>query len=317
MSSCLSQTSLFKPNINLKITQYGIKIFASNISTFTTLKETLIEKNLEFFTHQLKEEQTAKFVLYGLPLIDVAAIKNELNSKGVFPTEVKALKIHKIRHDSHCNYLVYFKKSQKVKIKNLRDIKSLFQVIISWNFYTHKRGEVTQCSNCQGFGHGTQNCHMKPVCVKCAGSHKSKSCPLDAERDSNGKIPERKLFCVHCTHHHTANYHNCLKRQEYITRQKTWKTSKINTKPSNQVPQFNQINFPTIPSNTNSKTFAWANDNQNQFQNATRYNSPQADLFSPEQCFSIFKEFLSKMSSCQNRQQQLQVIGEITFKYLK
>lgn len=193
----------------------------------------------------------------------------------------------------------------------LREIKSLFQVIIYWNYYSHKGNDVTQCSNCQGFGHGTQNCFMKPICVKCAGPHASKECPPDKEKDENGKIQDRKLFC---THHHTANYRACTKRKEFIARQKSFKKP-ISRKTFVEAPVLNDVNFPSIPTFQNPRTPAWAKQNANQ--NRFKPSNNQNDLFTPEECFNIFNEFITKMSSCKSRQDQLQVIGEITFKYLK
>lgn len=319
LNDSLADIKISMDSITMKLTQFGIKLYVDSCLNFQSLKEYLIERKIEFFTHQLKQERLAKFVLYGLPLYDVADVKEELKSKNLLPVEVKTLNIKSSRYDSHTNYIVYFKKSDQIKISQLREIKSLFRVIIHWNHYSHKRNDVTQCSNCQGFGHGTQNCFLDPICVKCAGSHASKNCPLDAERDENGKIPDQKLYCVHCTHHHTANYHACTKRREYISKQKS--LNKPSTRRSFvNAPQLNNVNFPaipTIPSNQNSQVPAWTN-HQKTNQNSPNLNSSKEnELFSPKECFQIFNEFLSKMSSCKSRQEQLQVIGEITFKYLK
>lgn len=318
LNDSLADIKISMDSLTMKLTQFGIKLYVDNCSNFQSLKDYLIERKIEFFTHQLKQERLSKFVLYGLPRYDVADIKEELKSKKLLPVEVKTLSIKASRYDSHTNYIVYFKKSDQIKIGQLREIKSLFRVIVHWNHYSHKRNDITQCSNCQGFGHGTQNCFLDPICVKCAGSHASKNCPLDAERDENGKIPDKKLYCVHCTHHHTANYHACTKRREYISKQKSL------GKPSTRktfvnAPQLNNVNFPkipSIPSYQNSQVPAWTN--QQSSQNSPAFHKSNSnELFTPKECFQIFNEFLSKMSSCKSRQDQLQVIGEITFKYLK
>lgn len=157
---------------------------------------------------------------------------------------------------SHTNYIIYFKKSDQIKIKRLREIKSVCQIIVSWSLYSHNKNDITQCSNCQGFGHGTKHCHLNPICIKCAGPHQSKNCTLKKNKD--GKISKTELFCVHCTHHHTANYYSCKKRQEYIAKIKSLK------KPSSKqtfvpVPQLNDTNFPILP-NTHTphqKVAAW------------------------------------------------------------
>ena len=57
---------------------------------------------------------------------------------------------------------------------------------------------VTQCHHCQGLGHTTEKCTKKsdePVCVFCAGSHKSKDC-------GNKDSPK----CINCSvGHHEAD----------------------------------------------------------------------------------------------------------------
>lgn len=315
LNACLADANVSKEIFNIKFTHYGIKLFADSNQNFQVLKDALVARKIEFFTHQLKEERLSKFVLYGLPNFDVNDVKKELNVVNFFPVEVKTLNIKTSRYDSHTNYIVYFKKSDQIKISQLREIKTLFRVIIYWNFYSHKRNDVTQCSNCQGFGHGTQNCFMKPVCVKCAGPHTSKECPLNAERDVNGKIPDRKLYCVHCTHHHTANYRACTKRKEFVAKQNSLKKPH-KKKTFVDAPLLNNANFPSIPAYQNPRTPAWVAETVIK-QPPKFHNKNPNDLFTPEECYKIFNEFLSKMSSCKSRQDQLQVIGEITFKYLK
>ena len=36
---------------------------------------------------------------------------------------------------------------------------------------------VTQCFNCQRFGHSAKNCRSKPKCLICGESHSHKGCP--------------------------------------------------------------------------------------------------------------------------------------------
>lgn len=330
LSDILKDLSVDQQNINIKLTQHGTKIYVKQSSDFKVLKNFLIEKEVEFYTHQLKEEKLNKFVLYGLPNFEISEIENELKSKNYFPVEIKKLNIKNSRYENHTNYLCYFKKSDQVRLRDLREIKSIFQVIVHWNYYSHRPNDVTQCSNCQGFGHGTRNCHLQPICVKCAGGHKSKECPLDNERDENGKIPDRRLFCHHCTHHHTANYNKCVKRLEFIARQKTFGKNKTNQQRPNQfvpAPELASSRFPAIQRNLNSNLPPWQSQNLHPQFNSTQSNfntsfhqsstKNSQDLFTPEQCFSIFTEFISKLSTCKSRQDQLMVIGEITFKYMK
>ena len=80
---------------------------------------------------------------------------------------------------------------------------------------------VRQCYHCQGFSHNADNCSKRsegPVCVYCAGTHRSKDC-------TNKNSPK----CVNCktannqgSHNHFASSVDCpamiLQRQKVIDR---------------------------------------------------------------------------------------------------
>ena len=317
LNEALNGLSMPKEEMTLKLTQYGIKVFTTNSTNFTALKQHLISKKVEFFTHQSREERLSKFVLYGLIEWETQDVLKELNRKNLFPTEVKKLKVKHTRYDLESNFILYFKKTDNIKLAQLREIKTLFQLIVSWDHYKYKHTRITICSICQSFGHGSQNCHVNPICIKCAGSHASKNCPLDSKKDDKGKIPERYLYCVHCTHHHTANYSKCPKRLEYIARLKSLKsTRKSNRQSFVKAPELNDFNFPSISNHYKPNVPAWIN--QSEFANAPSHiPTKNEDLFSPNECFNIFKEFLSKISQCSSKVQQIETIAEITFKYLK
>jgi hypothetical protein len=172
-------------------------------------------------------------------------------------------------------------------------------------------------------------------------------------RGNNGKIPNKELCCANCGQNHTANFHNCSARKNYIN-------FKNNTRPNNSrnninktfapAPQLQNFNFPFIQ-NTQNRMPAWQsnpnlqnlpkqqepqksfnsfqNSQNNKFtQNNHNYQNNQnssfsrshqniiSDLLSPEECLNAFNEFLSQLSICKNRYEQLQVIATITIKYL-
>jgi hypothetical protein len=309
----LCGVTIKKENISIKLTQFGIKVYVTNTTEFKLLKSFLQDSKIEFFTHQLKEEKMSKFVLYGLPNVEIEKIQNELVLRGFNPCDIKLFKIRRTRYEHHTNYLVYFKKSEGVKLSQLREIRSIFNVIISWSHYNNKG--VTQCSNCQSFGHGSSNCHLSPTCLKCGDNHKTDACPLDKDKNKNGKIPDQKLCCANCLGRHTANYHKCPARERYLKVQNARKGATIKKyNPRFQpAPELNDMNFPFL----NHKS-AWKNKNPQNIESASTVGSFTDDnLFSPQECFAIFQEFISKLTRCKSRQDQLQVIGEITFKYIK
>lgn len=321
--------TLLKDDINIKLTQYGTKIYVKTTNQFQVLQKYLLGKNVKFFTHQLNEDKLTKFVLYGLPDYDVKHIKSELIKHEIDPFEIKKLNIKKSRYDSQTNYLCYFKKSSNVNLQNLRKIKSMFQIIVYWQYYNHNNNNITQCSNCQSFGHGSRNCHLDSVCVKCGKNHKSIECPLNKERNMDGKIPDSKLVCANCSQNHTASYQKCPKRLDYISNKKKYNknvSSNSNFVCSSQkshstvaAPQLHNEFFPKITETFPKTQNAWQKSTNNNISNQSipnQSNHNQTNLFTPDECFTIFKEFIQKLTQCATKQNQLIVIGEITFKYL-
>lgn len=84
--------------------------------------------------------------------------------------------------------------------KRIYEIKTLLQCKISFE-PPHSRREVSQCMNCQRYGHTKSFCYRKARCVKCAGEHSTDNCSRK-ERSNNVK-------CVLCGGNHSANYKGC------------------------------------------------------------------------------------------------------------
>jgi hypothetical protein len=315
----LKSFAINKSEIKFRLTKYGTKVFVNTNELFQKVKSFFIANNIEFFTHTLKEDRHTKIVLYGLPDLEIDDIKNELNDLDFNPDDIKKLNIKEQRYDFQCNYILYFKKTRKIKISDIRTIRSLFNLIVRWEYYIHKRHGPTQCSNCQGFSHGTKNCHLAPKCIRCGQDHKSAECPLLDKTAAKTKTPIDKLRCANCGLQHVANYSKCPKRLEIIRTRKflaqnSNRTRNFESRGFNAAPQLNDFNFPSLTNQSNGK--AWSNTRQ-QFQNQSVPNQiNQNDLLSPNECFTAFNEFLTQLSQCTSRVEQLQVIGQITLKYL-
>lgn len=48
-------------------------------------------------------------------------------------------------------------------MKDLREAKALFQIIVDWDRYRPKKRQVIQGANCLDYGHDTKNCLMRPM----------------------------------------------------------------------------------------------------------------------------------------------------------
>jgi transposase len=306
-----------KDNIKIQLSSIGIKIFVSTENEFVRLKKFCDDIKIEYFTHALKSEKLNKIVLYGLPEMEIAELKGELNNLKLFPVDIKKLLIKEPKYDIQCHYLLYFKKADKIKISDLREIRSLFQIIVKWANYVHRRRGPTQCSNCQAFSHGTRNCFLKPKCIRCSQEHKSSDCPLVDKTKPEAKTPREKLKCANCNGHHVASYTRCPRRMEIIQAREAVKRRNTNFHSSTfqPAPQLDNTNFPSIIQNANSNS-AWTNRNQGPSNHFLTSNNTNETLFTPSECFTIFNEFISALSQCRSKIDQLKVISEITFKYM-
>lgn len=84
--------------------------------------------------------------------------------------------------------------------KTIYSVTNLLHCKISFEPPHHKR-EIPQCSNCQKYGHTKNYCNKAPICVKCAGKHKTIDCKQTH--------PESTPKCALCNGSHTANYKGC------------------------------------------------------------------------------------------------------------
>lgn len=73
----------------------------------------------------------------------------------------------------------------------------------------YEKQPVPQRHNCQGIGHSSACCSLKPMCVVCSEPHK-------------GVCTAEKRKCVNCGGEHIANYRGCeaIKKAEAVRSQK-------------------------------------------------------------------------------------------------
>lgn len=307
-------------NVHMKLTSQGIKVFVDSDSEFKTLHKFLVDNKYEFFSHTLNEERKQKVCLYGLYDMSDAQLKSDLNEVGVVPTEVKRIQIKKKRYSEHCIYLLYFMKRDNIKMTDLRKIKYVANCVVKWEFYSPKSKGPTQCSRCQNYGHGSDNCYLSPKCVRCGEKHDSNLCTyLPKIKDDKGtevpdatkKIPLNHVRCANCRKNgHTANFKGCEARELYLKATNSNKNSRraVSSKP---VPQMNSFDhFPRLSKNaTPMPSMSWVKPPINS-------NETNNDLFSAAECIEIMNELIAKLSKCQNKQSQMNVMFEVTCKYI-
>jgi hypothetical protein len=89
------------------------------------------------------------------------------------------------------------------------------------------RNGLTQCHNCQQFGHIWAYCKQPPRCLWCGGGHQHKECPV---KENESSTPA----CCNChlaegEKPHPTNYRGCRHAKEQLQRKKSQKTPKPTT----------------------------------------------------------------------------------------
>lgn len=179
-------------------------------------------------------------------------------------------------------YIVYFK-HKSITMNDLR--KDHTRVI--WDFQKSKNNKITQCFNCQMFGHGSSRCKVKTFCAICAGNHKTTECKSN------------NIKCANCSGERKAMSPDCPSRQNYVEIKAKLSNSKKATRPQYSNARNYATNFPNTLNQNHSPTTNWKYQNE----------IPHGNLFSIE-------ELISKLRSCQSKMDQFEVISSIAFKFL-
>jgi hypothetical protein len=327
-------TTLNITDCTIKLAKEGTKAFMKTIGDYNTLKNELGKDGHQFYTHQLRDEQTTKFVLHGLPKTTNDELTSELVKHKVSPVQIKELSVKNRRDDDHRVYLISFLKKERKTLADMNEIRTIGFVRVRWEHYRNTKLGPTQCKNCMRFGHGTTHCSLKPRCIRCAGEHKSQECPL-LIRDAEGtltstKIEWSKLKCALCGQNHTANFNGCTKRAEYTAQNPVWK-KKTAPKTRQRVefqhaPQLDHFNFPRLQPGHTGHT-AWAqqatqgpssskpNPTQRQSYVEPQMQSDEDSLYSSQELAEIFSSMVHELSKAKSKQQQVQIMLTLAAKY--
>ncbi|XP_055923397.1 uncharacterized protein LOC129953890 [Eupeodes corollae] len=324
----------------IKIISIGIKIMCESIDSYKMVIEKLKFENCQYFSHDLKSEKAFKVILYGLSSVDTAELKSELIRIGLKCVNIKSV-TKNYEHYSETFY-VCFLESGSIKMSDLKkNFRSVFHTQINWNYQRNHKNKITQCRNCQMFGHGENNYHVKTYCSICAGSHKTEEC-----------VNKDKFKCANCNESHKSTDLICQSRNKYLEirakiASKTRRSLKTKlTNPNVSVPFYLSINdFPSLPTRPSSKHIE--NNNNNRVSNSWVHtqHSPSSssfpaaaapsnihqhisaptinanitnsgELFSMEELNSLVMEMITKLSTCKTKNDQFYAIAQLATKFL-
>lgn len=312
----------------LKFTKASVQFITKSKELFAKTTSLLKSSDVQFFTHDTSENVPSKFVLSGLPPVNISDLQEELEALNIMPLEVKVLSSKKSGAGEHTLYLVYFKRGT-MKIQDLRKTKAIFNVMVHWRHFSKLSNDAAQCHRCQQFGHGSSNCNLPPKCVKCGGKHLTDVCGLPRRTElNNNNNSKSQLKCANCGGGHTANFRGCPSRKAYLDelekkRKKpslpppslntpgSGRTSGISTKTSGRS---GASSSRSQPAPTGRPSYAYvASTNET----TTPSNDSGGDgLFTATEFLCLAREMFSRLVGCRTRQQQFDALAELMAKYL-
>lgn len=212
--------------INTKKDKFKTKIVTTESwDDYGRFMKLLKDKHHHFHTYSVREPQL-KYVLYGLPTMEIEELEKELQTENITPTRIVKMSMRQKRHenDDDQNYLLYFKKIQGENfLQTLNKVKRVYGFKVRWANYKTKHNGPTQCSKCLQFGHGQRGCNKPLNCFRCSEQHDSKTCPFVSKE--NNKVPIERLKCFFCGEKHTALSPDCNIRKQII---ENWKAKSTN-----------------------------------------------------------------------------------------
>lgn len=244
-------------NFFCKSSADSLKIQTANPDAYRTLIHFLRDQNAQFHTYQLREDKPTRVVLRNLhPTTSTELIKSELE---LHLFEVR--KVTNVLHKTSKSPLpLFFVDLEPTDHSNdIFKLSSFLHTKIKVE-EPYKPKVISQCLNCQDYGHTRAYCGYPARCVRCSAFHPSSECT---------KTRETAAKCALCSGDHPANYRGCSVYKE-LQRRKT-PTTKSNFLYDNIKHNVNNYNvkanhpLPTSSGNNSaapSKTYAQATSSQ-------------------------------------------------------
>ena len=293
-------------NYSIRKISIGLKLFCSSKNDFDKMCQTL-NGNYEHFSYAAKEDKPFKALLFGLELEDPAILHRKLVALGLECTDVKCV-TKKTQYGSYVIYVVYLKR-KSITIKELRQkYDSIDYIKVKWDYQTTRKNHITQCYNCQMFGHGSSHCKVKTFCANCAGEHHTRDCK------------EATVKCANCSGPHKstdetcpskAQYKNIKERNKPVFKRQTYQQTNNNNK-YQQSTSYNSLFPNNLLQNAPSRN-VWTNQRE-----VTQNTNSVAndELFSAQQLQILTTELINNLRSCKSKLDQFNVITNLAFKFL-
>jgi hypothetical protein len=215
-----------KGNFEFRSTRNGTRVINKEMADFSAIRSYFGTNNLPYYTFFPKSEKPIKAVIRHLPNNTPAEdISNGLVSLRYDVISVKQMTTRRSSTGpSNINlplFLITLPRTQKSLV--IFKLKSLCYIAVKVEAYRAQTG-LTQCYNCQKFGHVWANCRQPPCCLWCGGGHLHKDCPEKGNAAS-------KPACCNCKlgdeeEPHLSNYRGRSHAREELQKKKALRAPK-------------------------------------------------------------------------------------------
>lgn len=316
----LNLANIPQTSYHMKAVKSGTQLMVKGESCFTAAIQALKESNTEYFTYTPSSKQPVRIIISGLSLYPLPELMDELVANGVRPLDLKIFSQKKGGPEDDVLYLLYFEKNS-VKLSELQRVKTLFNVVVYWRFFSRRAVDVVQCHRCQKFGHSHRNCNIAPLCVKCGEKHLTADCRLPkkaALRDGNDT--RERIRCANCSGNHTANFHGCPSRKDYIKKMESIR-QRARAKPS-PFSRSSRVSNNVVPRSSIIPTSNQATAGVNTYSQVLQgrrpppSESPSPGLFTVSEFLCLAEDLFTRLESCRNKREQFQALHELAVKYI-
>jgi hypothetical protein len=167
--------SIVQGSFEFWTTKTGTRVVTKEMVDFSAIKTFFTYQKLSFFSFFPKSQKPVKAVIRHIPsVIPAEEICEALMELGFDVISVKQMNsTHQISSDDPEKsrlplFLVTLPRTEKSQ--DIFTLASLCHISIKVEMYGNRNG-LTQCYNCQKFGHVWANCHQPPRCMWCGGAH--------------------------------------------------------------------------------------------------------------------------------------------------
>ncbi|GBN82378.1 hypothetical protein AVEN_152778-1 [Araneus ventricosus] len=164
-----------------KLDRGYIRITPDSLEDRENIIEYLDKNKKEYVLSEAPENRPLKVVIKGLPKDH----NKEFISRELEENNFKVLRISQFRNfrlkTLHPVFLVEIAKSPSSNNTFKVNRLNLFTVEIQ---SCRKKQKATMCYNCSDFFHSARNCRCNPRCIKCNGSHETRSCSIKTKIDN-------------------------------------------------------------------------------------------------------------------------------------